>query len=480
MTSSEHVLSQGGGLSGEELGRLLARARERQTLTRIDLEECVRSTAITPELVEDLRRLLAVDGIALDASVDDPPISFLREIEAEVDAAEALAYENELDAAALIADAKAEVDNGTGVSPAPAINGSPADPLTPVPDLDEDDVPPDAAARRRARMRSTSPKDALRMGGETQTGASADPVRMYLKEIGRVSLLTAQQEVDLAKRIEAGSFAEERLAELNAAGEIASLDPGERRKLKRTADDGADAKAALTQANLRLVVSIARRYVGRGMLILDLIQEGNLGLMRAVEKFDYTKGFKFSTYATWWIRQAITRAIADQARTIRIPVHMVESINKVHRVQRQMIQELEREPTVEELADKVDMTPARVREIMRISQDPLSLDSPVGEEADSNLADFIEDQQAEAPAEMAARKMLGDAVVEALDQLNDREKAVVRLRFGLDDGQARTLEEVGREFGVTRERIRQIESKTLAKLRHPHRSQKLRDYLDGE
>jgi RNA polymerase primary sigma factor len=461
VTSSEHVLSQGGGLSGDELGRLLARARERQTLTRTDLEECVRSTAITPELVEDLRRLLAVDNIVLDASVDEPSISFLREIEAEVDAAEALAYEQELDGLQ---------------APEPA--GSP-DVVVADEDLEED-PPPDAAARRRARMRSTSPKDALRMGGETQTGASADPVRMYLKEIGRVSLLTAQEEVDLAKRIEQGSFAEERLAELSAAGEIASLEPGERRRLKRIADDGAEAKAQLTQANLRLVVSIARRYVGRGMLILDLIQEGNLGLMRAVEKFDYTKGFKFSTYATWWIRQAITRAIADQARTIRIPVHMVESINKVHRVQRQMIQELEREPTVEELADKVDMTPARVREIMRISQDPLSLDSPVGEEADSNLADFIEDQQAEAPAEMAARKMLGDAVVEALDQLNDREKAVVRLRFGLDDGQARTLEEVGREFGVTRERIRQIESKTLAKLRHPHRSQKLRDYLDGE
>src|SRR4051794_24937468 len=319
-----------------------------------------------------------------------------------------------------------------------------------------------------------------RADGRAASGTSSDPVRMYLKEIGRVPLLTAPEEVALAKRIEAGSLASEKLADLAALRELDTLDFVERRKLERLARDGEHAKSDLIQANLRLVVSIAKRYVGRGMLFLDLIQEGNLGLMRAVEKFDYTKGFKFSTYATWWIRQAITRAIADQARTIRIPVHMVESINKVHRVQRQMIQELEREPTVEELADKVDMTPARVREIMRISQDPLSLDSPVGEEDDSNLADFIEDQQAEAPAEMAARKMLGDAVLEALDELNDREKAVVRLRFGLDDGQARTLEEVGKEFGVTRERIRQIESKTLAKLRHPHRSQKLRDYLDGE
>ena len=315
-------------------------------------------------------------------------------------------------------------------------------------------------------------------GGADTQGSTADPVRMYLKEIGRVSLLNGEQEVELAKRIEVGTKASERLADAAAAGE--ELDRNLKLRLQRSARDGEMAKQALTQANLRLVVSIAKRYVGRGMLLLDLIQEGNLGLMRAVEKFDYTKGFKFSTYATWWIRQAITRAIADQARTIRIPVHMVESINKVYRVQRQMMQELEREPTIEELAEKVDMTPQRVREIQRISQDPLSLDSPVGEEDDSNLGDFIEDQQAEAPAEAAARKMLGDAVIEALDELNDREKQVVRLRFGLDDGQARTLEEVGREFGVTRERIRQIESKTLAKLRHPHRSQKLRDYLDGE
>ncbi|MCB9372807.1 MAG: RNA polymerase sigma factor RpoD [Microthrixaceae bacterium] len=335
----------------------------------------------------------------------------------------------------------------------------------------------DAAALPTTAVRARSPKAVEASGGESQGGTS-DPVRMYLKEIGRVSLLNGEQEVELAKRIEAGSHASERLADAAAAGEL--LERPEELRLQRLARDGEVAKQALTQANLRLVVSIAKRYVGRGMLLLDLIQEGNLGLMRAVEKFDYTKGFKFSTYATWWIRQAITRAIADQARTIRIPVHMVESINKVYRVQRQMMQELEREPTVEELAEKVDMTPQRVREIQRISQDPLSLDSPVGEEDDSNLGDFIEDQQAEAPAEAAARKMLGDAVIEALDELNDREKQVVRLRFGLDDGQARTLEEVGREFGVTRERIRQIESKTLAKLRHPHRSQKLRDYLDGE
>ncbi|HSL56662.1 MAG TPA: RNA polymerase sigma factor RpoD [Acidimicrobiales bacterium] len=318
----------------------------------------------------------------------------------------------------------------------------------------------------------------LRAVAVPRDGGSSDSVRLYLKEIGRVPLLSAADEVHLARRLVAGRLANDRL--LRAQEDGIELSWRARRTLSLVAEDGEVAREELTEANLRLVVSIAKRYVGRGMLILDLIQEGNLGLMRAVEKFDHTKGFKFSTYATWWIRQAITRAIADQARTIRIPVHMVESINKVHRIQRQMLQELEREPTVEELAIKVDMPETRVREILRISQDPLSLDSPVGEEDDSNLADFIEDAHAEAPADAAAKKMLNEAVLEALSELNEREQQVVRLRFGLEDGQARTLEEVGKQFGVTRERIRQIESKTLAKLRHPHRSQKLRDYLDSE
>ena len=306
---------------------------------------------------------------------------------------------------------------------------------------------------------------------ERVEGGSFDPVRMYLKEIGKIPLLTAEQEVTLAKRIEAGCYATERL-------ETQSPRSSEEWSLEAVVVDGGMAKKQLTEANLRLVVSIAKRYVGRGMALLDLVQEGNLGLIRAVEKFDYTKGFKFSTYATWWIRQAITRAIADQARTIRIPVHMVETMNKVLRVQRQMLQELGREPTVEEVAAKVELTPDRVRDIQRISLEPVSLETPVGEEDDSSLGDFVEDPSAIAPATAAARALLTEAIEEALDELNDRERAVVRLRFGLDDGQVRTLEEVGKEFGVTRERIRQIESKTLAKLRHPTRSQRLRDYLE--
>lgn len=337
-------------------------------------------------------------------------------------------------------------------------------------DVEESDV--------QARLRLRRQQRASHVLVSDPTGSSADPVRMYLKEIGKVSLLTAAEEVELAKAIEAGLEAAQELARLVERGELEAMPSIDKRMLKRKVRQGEEAKRTLTRANLRLVVSIAKRYVGRGMLLLDLVQEGNLGLMRAVEKFDYTKGFKFSTYATWWIRQAITRSIADQSRTIRIPVHMVDSINRVRRTQRQMMQELEREPTLDELADRCDMTVPRVREILKISQDPLSLDSPVGDD-EAMLGDFIEDLNAEVPVEVAARQMLGQAVLEALDDLNDREKQVVQMRFGLNkEGRAHTLEEVGREFGVTRERIRQIEAKTLAKLRHPQRSQKLRDYLE--
>ena len=304
-----------------------------------------------------------------------------------------------------------------------------------------------------------------------------DPVRMYLKEIGKVSLLTAAEEVDLAMKIEAGV---EAMAQLDASEEEGGvpLERRERRRLSRIEQVGLDAKQQLIEANLRLVVSIAKRYVGRGMLFLDLIQEGNLGLIRAVEKFDYTKGFKFSTYATWWIRQAITRAIADQARTIRIPVHMVETINKLVRIQRQLLQSLGREPTPEEIAEEMGLTPERVREIQKISQEPVSLETPIGEEEDSQLGDFIEDDAAVVPPDAASFSMLQEQLAKTLEGLAERERKVITLRFGLEDGHPRTLEEVGREFGVTRERIRQIESKTLAKLRHPSRSQKLKDYLE--
>jgi RNA polymerase primary sigma factor len=298
-----------------------------------------------------------------------------------------------------------------------------------------------------------------------------DPVRMYLKEIGRVALLTAQEEVDLAKRIESGVLATEALDNGKVTDE-------KLRELKWDQKDGARAKRHLVEANLRLVVSIAKRYVGRGMAFLDLIQEGNLGLIRAVEKFDYEKGFKFSTYATWWIRQAITRAIADQARTIRIPVHMVETINKLVRIQRQLLQDLGREPTAAEIAEQMELSPEKVREIQKISQEPVSLETPVGEEEDSHLGDFIEDSDAPVPLERASFKLLQEQLETVLHTLSTREKSVIEMRFGLKDGQPRTLEEVGKTFGVTRERIRQIESKTLSKLRHPSRSQKLRDYLE--
>ncbi|MBO0714612.1 MAG: RNA polymerase sigma factor RpoD [Acidimicrobiales bacterium] len=311
-------------------------------------------------------------------------------------------------------------------------------------------------------------------------GPGADPVRTYLKDIGKVSLLTPEAEVSLAQRIEAAIPAAVRLAELEDRYAPNPVPTDELVSVERALADGQRAKAQLIEANLRLVVSIAKRYRNRGMGFLDLIQEGNLGLMRAVEKFDYTRGFKFSTYATWWIRQAISRALADQARTIRIPVHMVDAINKITRTQRQLVQEYGRDPTLEELALKAEMAPQRVREILRVSQDTISLEQPMGEEDDFSLSDLIEDQGAVVPADAATRTMLNEAVKKALSELSDREQDVVRLRFGLDDGQVRTLEEVGRVFGVTRERVRQIEAKTLAKLRHPIRSQPLRDYLEDD
>nr|WP_203605020.1 RNA polymerase sigma factor [Streptomyces sp. SID8014] len=303
-------------------------------------------------------------------------------------------------------------------------------------------------------------------------GATADPVKDYLKQIGKVPLLNAEQEVELAKRIEAGLFAEDKLAN---ADKIA---PKLKRELEIIAEDGRRAKNHLLEANLRLVVSLAKRYTGRGMLFLDLIQEGNLGLIRAVEKFDYTKGYKFSTYATWWIRQAITRAMADQARTIRIPVHMVEVINKLARVQRQMLQDLGREPTPEELAKELDMTPEKVIEVQKYGREPISLHTPLGEDGDSEFGDLIEDSEAVVPADAVSFTLLQEQLHSVLDTLSEREAGVVSMRFGLTDGQPKTLDEIGKVYGVTRERIRQIESKTMSKLRHPSRSQVLRDYLD--
>jgi RNA polymerase primary sigma factor len=304
-------------------------------------------------------------------------------------------------------------------------------------------------------------------------GATADPVKDYLKQIGKVPLLNAEQEVELAKRIEAGLFAEEKLAQ-----GVDSLSPPQRFDMEWIAEDGRRAKNHLLEANLRLVVSLAKRYTGRGMLFLDLIQEGNLGLIRAVEKFDYTKGYKFSTYATWWIRQAITRAMADQARTIRIPVHMVEVINKLARVQRQMLQDLGREPTPEELAAELDMTPEKVIEVQKYGREPISLHTPLGEDGDSEFGDLIEDSEAIQPGEAVSFTLLQEQLHSVLDTLSEREAGVVSMRFGLTDGQPKTLDEIGKVYGVTRERIRQIESKTMSKLRHPSRSQVLRDYLD--
>jgi RNA polymerase primary sigma factor len=370
------------------------------------------------------------------------------------------------------ADIVADVELILADEESAAVGADAAEPLA------DDGGPPVkvAVATPKATATKTKKKTRKRADSGSIAPLTSDPVRMYLKEIGKVPLLTAKQEVDLAMKIEAGLEATEKLEQCAAEG--LKLDRAEERRLQRIEALGLHAKKQLVEANLRLVVSIAKRYVGRGMLFLDLIQEGNLGLIRAVEKFDYRKGFKFSTYATWWIRQAITRAIADQARTIRIPVHMVETINKLIRVQRQLLQEYGREPTPDEIGEKMEMTAERVREILKISQEPVSLETPIGEEEDSQLGDFIEDSDAIVPPEAASFSMLQEQLSKVLESLSERERKVIELRFGLIDGHPRTLEEVGREFGVTRERIRQIESKTLCKLRHPSRSGKLKDYLE--
>ncbi|MER7795734.1 RNA polymerase sigma factor [Microbacterium sp. NPDC096154] len=342
---------------------------------------------------------------------------------------------------------------------------------------DEDEAPKKAVTEplpTGAIVITSSDEDEVPVYSTQITGATADPVKDYLKQIGKVPLLNAAEEVDLAMRIEAGLFAEEKLSKMSAAEKSSQLGLD----LQWVARDGQRAKSHLLGANLRLVVSLAKRYTGRGMQFLDLIQEGNLGLIRAVEKFDYTKGFKFSTYATWWIRQAITRAMADQARTIRIPVHMVEVINKLARVQRQMLQDLGREPTPEELSKELDMTPEKVIEVQKYGREPISLHTPLGEDGDSEFGDLIEDTEAVVPADAVGFTMLQRQLESLLDSLSEREAGVIRMRFGLGDGQPKTLDQIGDTFGVTRERIRQIESKTMAKLRHPSRSQSLRDYLE--
>ncbi|WP_344065316.1 RNA polymerase sigma factor [Terrabacter lapilli] len=378
------------------------------------------------------------DDVDEDADVepDDAPVAELEDVEVVAEVVEDADETDDADENAPAAAAKTEEAEESGFV---------------IRDDDEDDAP--------AQQVVTA-------------GATADPVKDYLKQIGKVALLNAEQEVELAKRIEAGLFAEEKLN----SGE--KIDMKLKRELWWIAQDGKKAKNHLLEANLRLVVSLAKRYTGRGMLFLDLIQEGNLGLIRAVEKFDYTKGYKFSTYATWWIRQAITRAMADQARTIRIPVHMVEVINKLARVQRQMLQDLGREPTPEELAKELDMTPEKVVEVQKYGREPISLHTPLGEDGDSEFGDLIEDSEAVVPADAVSFTLLQEQLHSVLDTLSEREAGVVSMRFGLTDGQPKTLDEIGKVYGVTRERIRQIESKTMSKLRHPSRSQVLRDYLD--
>ncbi len=405
---------------------LLAKGKAHGVVTADDVAAVLHSVELTPEVIDAVIGAVKAEGIVFDG--DDVAAAHHESSEHEVSAKPA-----------------------TKVSPLPR-------------------KPPSKLRKPRA----AEPEDR----DDTRRNGASDPVRLYLKEIGRVALLTAQDEVTLARCVEAGLAAAERIADIeDACGGANHVPPDVLHDEEKLVVEGLQAKQRLINANLRLVVSIAKRYRNAGMAFLDLIQEGNVGLMRAVDKFDYTKGFKFSTYATWWIRQAITRAIAEQARTIRIPVHMVETLHKVAQAQRQLVQELGSEPSVEQIAARVELKPSRVRELLRMGQDTVSLEQPMGNE-NFSLGDLIEDESAVVPAAAAARTLLNEAVKHALSELSERERHVVRMRFGLDDGQARTLEEVGREFGVTRERIRQIEGKVLAKLRDPSRSQQLHDYLE--
>lgn len=405
-----------------EVSTLLKKGQERGYLLTEEIIDALQEIVLTPEQIDNIHVFFNDHGIKI---VDIAP-----EEEEEID---------------LAASEVGELDEAPSVEPV----------------LEEEEVEEEMVKKLKLKKIDLNVK-----------APTNDPVRMYLKEIGKVSLLTAEEEVSLAKRIERGEAASLRLRQEK------NIPAAETRKLRSAEHDGHIAKRKLVEANLRLVVSIAKRYVGRGMLFLDLIQEGNLGLIRAVEKFDYKKGYKFSTYATWWIRQAITRAIADQARTIRIPVHMVETINKLIRVQRQLLQDLGREPMPEEIGDEMEITPEKVREILKISQEPVSLETPIGEEEDSQLGDFIEDHAAIVPIDAASFKLLQEQLSQVLNTLSDREKRVIEMRFGLTGEHPRTLEEVGRKFGVTRERIRQIESKTLGKLKGFSKTQKLKDFLE--
>lgn len=459
--SSETLRSQ----LSSVVDQLVLQAGEQKSITEDDIQIALAEIDVDDDELTDMYDAIRAKGVSIEAddAVAIPPASAYQPASLEDDLTDD--FDSSVDS-----DLDDELDDEDDI-------------------LDDEDEEGLREAREEARaanevLRSTpknkQQKRSSRARARKSDGATVmltgDPVRMYLKEIGKVDLLNAQEEVNLAMKIEAGTEATQKL-EAFEAGEI-ELTRAEQRRLLRVEQVGLEAKQALISANLRLTVSIAKRYVGRGMLFLDLIQEGNLGLIRAVEKFDYEKGFKFSTYATWWIRQAITRAIADQARTIRIPVHMVETINKLVRVQRQLLQDLGRDPTPEEIGAEMGISADRVREIQKISQEPVSLETPIGEEEDSQLGDFIEDSSAVAPPDAASDSMLREQLEQVLDSLADRERKVIKFRFGLEDGHPRTLEEVGREFGVTRERIRQIESKTLAKLRHPSRSGKLKDYME--